>query len=194
MTGRDQAPDEVLVSGVRAGDEKAFEALMERYRSRVFRLVLGITGNAAAAEEVLQEVFLVVFKKLDSFEGKAAFSTWLYRVAANAALMRMRKEERGERISLDDLEPELAGEDEAGGVAHDRIITRESLVMIEKAAEHLPPELKVIFVLRDLEGFSNEETAEIMNMSVAAVKSRLHRAREYLRPRLKGLYRDMMEE
>ena len=169
---------------------------MERYRGRIFRLALRFTSNKAEAEDVLQEVFLTLYQKLDQFEGKSSFSTWLYRVVVNTSLMRLRDQGKAEIVSLEEVPPDyLSPEEEEAGTGPDHlIITEESLAQIEKAMEKMPLDLKTVFILRDIEGFSNEETAEIMNLTVPAVKSRLHRGRELLRIRLKKLYQDTLEQ
>jgi RNA polymerase sigma-70 factor, ECF subfamily len=184
--------DEMLVARVVAGEEGAFAALMERHWSRVHRLAQRFLGRAEA-EEVAQEVFLAVYQKLGQFEGKSAFSTWLYRVAVNMALMRLRSEGRAETVPLEQMELSGLAEEEDEPPPEGRIMTEQSLGLIERAMERMPPELKTIFILRDVEGFSNEETAEIMGLSVAAVKSRLHRGREFLRGPLKDLYQNTVE-
>jgi len=185
--------DADLIEGIRRGEEGAFELLLERYRSRVFRLAMRFSGERAEAEEVTQEVFLTVHQKLDRFEGKSAFSTWLYRVAVNASLMRLRRQSRTETVPLDSMDSEAVFDDSEAPSPDGHIITEQSLAIIEKAMEKMPADLKTVLILRDIENFSNDETAEILELTTAAVKTRLHRAREYLRARLGDLYQQTVE-
>jgi len=186
-----QESDTEVIQRLRGGEEAAFEVLVQRYRQRVYRLAVRFMRNREEAEEVSQEVFLTVYRKLAQFEGKSSFSTWLYRVAVNASLMRLRSREQTETVPIDDLAGDLAGdEDDAVEPPDSRLHSEEALAQIERAMDNLPEEFKTILILRDIEDFSNEETAEIMDLTVAAVKSRLHRARSYLRKRLEDVYRD----
>lgn len=187
--------DGQLVGRIRGGDPDAFELLIERYRSRIYRLAMRFTRNTSDAEEVLQEVSLTVFRKLDKFEGKSSFSTWIYRVAVNTSLMKLRDRKPVEMVSLEELHEDLPYDDSGPGLApDDHLITEESLARIESAMEGLPYEYKTTLILRDIEGFSTEETAEIMDLTVAAVKSRLHRARNFLKRRLLELYKETVEK
>jgi len=186
--------DALLVERMIEGDRKAFEELVSRYSSRVFRLAMHYTRNTEDAEEVKQEVFLTVFRKIEQFQGKSSFSTWLYRVAVNTSLMRLRSGGKAELIPIDDINDRVSLEtDEEEPEIDAAIVTEESLARIEKAIEPLPHDFKTVVILRDIEGFSNEETAEIMDLTVPAVKSRLHRARSYLREKLEDLYRETVE-
>ena len=190
-----QETDDQVIHRVLGGQEEAFEVLVQRYRTRVFRLAVRFMRNREEAEEVSQEVFLTVYRKLGQFEGKSSFSTWLYRVAVNASLMRLRSQDHAETVPIEDMAEELAGDEEEAVKPPDyRLNSEESLAQIERAMDHLPEEFKTIIILRDIEDFSNEEAAEIMDLSVAAVKSRLHRARGHLRKRLEDLYRDSREK
>ena len=186
------ASDEVqLVERARAGDLEAFEELLGRHQQRVMRVVLSILKEPMDAEEVAQDVFLTVFEKIDHFRGDSSFSTWLHRVAVNAALMRRRKSKADRSVPLDDVMPSF---DERGHLAvdiadwsqqaGDPVVAREAGEVIEAAVEKLDEMYRTVFGLRDVQGFSTEETAEILELSVPAVKSRLHRARLFLRREL----------
>ena len=193
MTGLEDS-DDALIGRVRAGDNQAFESLLLRYKSRVKGLALRFMKDLGEAEEVSQEVFLTVYQKINQYEGKSLFSTWLFRVAVNTALMRLRAKAGAAVVPLEDVSEDLTCADEEGLVKpDDNLFTEESLLKIEKATEHLSDEYKTIFILRDIEGFSTEETAEIMNLSPEAVKSRLHRARAFLRKRLTDLYQETVK-
>ncbi|MFO8056393.1 MAG: sigma-70 family RNA polymerase sigma factor [bacterium] len=185
--------DEVLVEEVREGRERALEELIERYRSRVYRLAYRFTSEKEDAEEVVQEVFMTLYRKLDRFEGKSSFSTWLYRVTVNASLMKLRGQGQAELVSIDELSEDHFQHDEEGPNPDETIMTEEALSRIERAVGRLPDEFKTVVILRDIEGFSNEETAQILDISTAAVKSRVHRGRAYLRKRLKDLYEETVK-
>jgi len=184
-----------LIERLRQGDTQALEALMTRYSGRVYRLAFGITRNEADAEEIVQDVFLTLFRKIDTFEERSALGTWIYRVAANASLIKR----RGKRVELEvHLEDYLPRFLEDGHREGDRDFlcadwsqrpdeaaqAVETRAVLTQALERLPDTYRVVVLLRDLEGLSNEEVAEVLGESVASVKSRLHRARMALREQL----------
>lgn len=184
--------DQQLIAQLQARDEAALEALMAQYEGRVFGLALRLTGNRQDAEEILQDVFLTVFQKIGSFRGDAKLSSWIYRIATNAALMKLRKRPKMQKIPLaEELGPAMT---EEGMIAEpvadwshlpdDETARKELTRRIEEAVGHLPPDYRSAFVLRDVEGLSAEEAADVLNLSVAALKSRLHRARLFLRKQL----------
>ncbi len=182
--------DQALVTQALMGEESAFEGLVGRYQGKVYRLALSLTKRPEDAEEVMQDVFLTVHRKLSSFEGRSAFSTWLYRITVNAALMKF----RGKNPAEESLEAYLPRFTEDG--RHVRMVLdftqgpEEALLRKEReqilmaAIDALPPDYKVVLVLRDLEGLSNEAVAEVVGASILAVKARLHRARLFLRGKL----------
>jgi RNA polymerase sigma-70 factor, ECF subfamily len=186
--------DAELIKRFSSGDDESFEILVNRYRSRVERLAYRFTRDKPDAEEIRQEVFLTVYRKISQFEGKSSFSTWLYRITVNASLMKLRGKSPSEVSSMEEMKSSIQNERSDRYPDPDKnIITEEVLNQIEKAMGKMPDDFKTIIVLRDIENFSNEETAEIMDISVAAVKSRLHRARLYLREKLKNLYEETIE-
>ncbi|MEE3259080.1 MAG: sigma-70 family RNA polymerase sigma factor [Candidatus Latescibacterota bacterium] len=183
--------DVQLVEWARTGDLKAFEELLGRHQQRVLRVVLSILKEAMDAEEVAQDVFLTVFEKIDRFRGDASFTTWLHRVAVNAALMRRRKSKADRSVPLDEVMPSF---DDQGHLAvditdwseqaNDPVLAQEAKAVIAAAVDKLDEKYQTVFALRDVQGFSTEETAELLALSVPAVKSRLHRARLFLRREL----------
>jgi RNA polymerase sigma-70 factor (ECF subfamily) len=187
--------DLLFVERLRGGDATALEALMERYASRIYRLAHGITRNEADAEEVVQDVFLTLFRKIHTFEGRAALSSWLYRVSTNAALIKRRGQRLDRVVSLEAHLPAFLPD---GHRAGDRdslladwshtpeavLLSAETRAILERAIDALPGRYRAVVVLRDVEGLSNEEVAEAVGESVACVKSRIHRARMALRDRL----------
>jgi len=183
--------DAELVERLKTGDRDAFGALLRRYQGKVYRLAMNMTRSPQDAEEVTQDVFLAVYRKIGDFDGRAAFSTWLYRVASNAALMKLRGRRSEPHLSIEEEGPAFAPDGHfARPVAdwselpEDRLLSAERRRVLEQAIDALPPDYKAVVVLRDVEGLSNQEVAEILGATVLAVKSRLHRARLALRERL----------
>ncbi len=184
-----------LVERLRSGDTAALEALMDRYGSRVWRLAYGITRNEADAEEVMQDVFLSLFNKINMFQGRAALGTWVYRVATNAALIKHRGKRYELEVALEELLPTFKedGHREGdrsylladwSGTPEAEALSMETRQMLNRALDALPDHYRAVLVLRDVEGLSNEEVSEAVGESVATVKSRLHRARMALREQL----------
>ena len=187
--------DTTLVERLQRGDAAAFETLVAEYSDRVYRLAYGITRNAGDAEEVAQDVFLTVFRKIDGFEARAALGTWIYRVTTNTALNKRRGKRFEIETPLEDLLPTYQDDGHREGdrsyvladwsaLPDEVLLSREGRDTISRAVAALPAASQVVFVLRDVEGLSNEEAAEALGDTVASVKSRLHRARMALREQL----------
>jgi RNA polymerase sigma-70 factor (ECF subfamily) len=177
--------DEQLVRKSQQDDERAFGELVSRYESKVYSLALKMVRNPEDAEDVLQDTFLRAYRGIKSFKGNSTFSTWIYRITANSALMRLRKRQLP-TVSIDDADEREAPiniADWAPGPV-EQMLNQETQAAMTEAIEALPPEFRQVFVLRDIEELSNAEVAEILDLSVAAVKSRLHRARLKVRNRL----------
>jgi RNA polymerase sigma-70 factor (ECF subfamily) len=194
----DMRTDIELVGDLKKGEPTAFTEVLTRYTEKVHNLAVRITRNQEDAEEILQDVFVTVFKKIDRFEGKSAFSSWLYRITVNTAFMKLRKRKQTQAISLDDV-GEAATESLSGRRSDvsdmNYISSRHELrAELDRAIELLPGEYKAIFILRDVDGLSNQEVGEILNLSVPAVKSRLHRSRLMLRKKLQRFYDDYSTE
>jgi RNA polymerase sigma-70 factor (ECF subfamily) len=191
-------PDEKLIElFVTKNDESAFDEIINRYGCKIYGLALRITRDPYSAEEVLQEVFLSLIKKLDTFRGESKFSSWLYRITVNASYMRLRSEKKHESdISLDNYVPYDENGTLMGRVAlkdwsgrpDKALLSKEAIETIEKAIGELPEPYRVVFHLRDVEGLSNEEIAGVLGLTVPAVKSRLHRARLFLRDKLSDYF------
>jgi RNA polymerase sigma-70 factor (ECF subfamily) len=184
-----KATEADLIARAKEGDHEAFTELVSRHEERVYRLARRVVGEDESALDVMQEVFLSVYTKLPGFRGEAAFSTWLYRITLNAALARKGDAQRHDHLPLDDVMPDFVGlRVVAGPDWSDRpdreILAREAAEMVESAINALPEDFRAVFLLRDVEGMSNQEAAEILDLTVAAVKSRLHRARLFLRRQL----------
>lgn len=191
-----QDDDSALLAAAQAGETAAFEKLVERHRSRVYGLALRMLNSPEDAAEVLQDAFISAYKNLENFRGDSQFGSWMHRIAANHALMRLRhrKVVRQVESPLDEptfnergsLIDEVAEVKDAEGEAMDKELRRA----IEQAAAGLGDDYREVFVLKDLEGLSYEEIAELTQSSVPAVKSRLHRARLSLRAAIDRFYAD----
>lgn len=192
---QDAAPDELtLVHRAREGDTTAFNDLVRRYERKIYRLAMNITQNAEDAEDVLQETFLKAYEHLGDFQGNSKFYTWLVRIAVNEALMKLRKRKSDRTVPLD--EPVETGEEtvvrEIAVWDQDpetKYSQEELSGILKEAIESLRPAFRTVFVLRDIEELSTEETAQALGISVPAVKSRLLRARLQLREKLTRFFR-----
>jgi len=185
--------EHLLVAAAKSGDATAFEELVNRYERKIFRLTMNITRNREDAEDAMQDAFLKAYSHLNTFQGDSRFYTWLVRIAANEALMRLRKR-RPNQVSLD--EP-IEGDDDLmpreiedwRPSPEQRYAQSEMHEILDQVIEHLEPDFRVVFVLRDIEELSTEETAAAVGISVPAVKSRLLRARLKLRQKLNRYFR-----
>jgi RNA polymerase sigma-70 factor (ECF subfamily) len=198
MTNSPQATlagdESLLVTEAKAGNYAAFEELVNRYEKKIYRLGMNITGNAEDAEDVLQEAFLKAFEHLPEFREDSRFYTWIVRIAVNEALMKLRKRRTSREIPIAD------SEDENGEVVvreyadwkpnPEQEYARAELERILRGAvSALPPGFRTVFYLRDVEGLSTEETADLLNLTVGAVKARLFRARLRLREELSKIFK-----
>ena len=178
-----------LVNQARAGDDRAFAQLVKRYESKIFRLAQHITQNREDAEDVLQETFLKAYEHLDQFQGNSKFYTWIVRIAVNQALMKLRRRRTDKSVSLDETidtgEDTVTREIAAWDEDPEQKFSREELSeILSSAIDSLAPTYRSVFLLRDVDDLSTEETAEALGISVPAVKSRLLRARLQLREKL----------
>jgi RNA polymerase sigma-70 factor (ECF subfamily) len=188
--------DEALAARAAAGEEPAFEELVSRYQARVYRLACRLTADEGDAKDVLQETFLAAYRGLPAFRGVSRFSTWLYRIATNAAMMQRRARARRPTESLEAFLPRFdadgahTAEPPALRAASraDELLDRKLLAEKARAGlERLPDIYREAFVLRDLEEMTTEEVAELMGIDAAAVRQRVHRARLMLRGYLSDL-------
>ncbi len=187
-----------LVALARARDYRAFEELVRRYRSAVYALALRMLRNPGDAEELTQETFLSAWQNLPGFRGDASFGSWLHRICANFALMRLRRKKLEPELTEDAVlpEPRFDGNGTLLSVpsyewargTEEKVLDRELAQAIEEATEKLTDDYRVVFLLRDYDGFSYEDIASTLGMTVPAVKSRLHRARLALRESIADFY------
>jgi RNA polymerase sigma-70 factor (ECF subfamily) len=187
-------PDAALVAQLRRAEAGAAEALIGAFGDRVYRLAIRITGNASDAEEVVQDALWTASRKIDTFRGTAAFGSWVYRITANAAYQKLRgRPSRRNEVSWEDLGPAFDENGQHVEVAvdwsrrlKDPAIETELTSVLTAAIDELPADYRTAFVLHDVEGLSNPEIAETLQVTLAAIKSRVHRARLFLRRRLAG--------
>ena len=173
------------IERAKQGDADAFQALYDLHKRRVYSLCLRMTANAAEAEDLTQEAFLQLFRKIGTFRGESAFSTWLHRMAVNVVLMRLRKKNLPV-IPLDDpLESEEESSKKELGAADPLLSGSVDRMQIQRAVDALPPGYRTIFVLHDVEGYEHNEIADIVGCSIGNSKSQLHKARMKLRDLLK---------
>ncbi len=186
----DRMDDEGLVAHARSGDARAFREIMTRHNRRLYRTARGVLGDDAEAEDVVQDAYLSAFKSLDGFRGDASLATWLTRIALNEALGRKRKR----RPTVDIANLDMLAEQEARVLIFPGVQTTpnpeneasraETRRLLEQAVDHLPEAFRIVFVLREIEQMSVEETATQLDLRPETVKTRLHRARKLLREAL----------
>jgi RNA polymerase sigma-70 factor (ECF subfamily) len=180
------ATEAELIARAQRGDGEAFAALFEIHKRRVYSLCLRMTGDAAGAEDLAQEAFLQLFRKIGTFRAEAAFSTWLHRLVVNVVLMHLRRKGL-QQISLDEVDN---SQDEPVkreyGDDDKRLLHSVDRIALARAIDELPPGYKSVFVLHDVEGYEHNEIAQILDCSVGNSKSQLHKARLRLREVLRG--------
>ena len=189
--------DEALLESLRKGDLGAVDELLRLYQGKIFTLAMSILKNESDAEEAAQDVFMTVIRKADMFRGNSAFYSWIYRICVNTCLMRLRGKRRNETVSIEEFMPMFTDEGMHASPMDDwsKEVERDALNeelgrMIRKYTAELPEKYRVVFVLSDVEGLPNEETAKILGLTVPAIKSRLHRARLCLREQLSRYLRE----
>ena len=197
INGKDQQT--FSLEALRDGDRVEFARLVEEYSPMIYLLGLKMLNNPQDAEDILQETFIKAYKHIDKFDGRSSVSTWLYRIAINEALMSLRKK-RPDTVSFDvpsifETEPQepLQIVDWCC-LPEEEFLSAESRIRLDEAAERLPDSLRVVFVLRDIEGLSTRETAEVLDISEMAVKTRLSRARLRLREDLSTYFGKLVEK
>lgn len=184
---------------LRAGDKAEFARLVEAYSGVIYRLAVKMLDNPQDAEDVLQETFIKAYKALPNFDGRSSPSTWLYRIATNEALMMLRKRKQpfvsiDEPLKTTSIEQEPLQITDWCCLPEDELMSTEAQAYMTEAIDELPPNLRVVFLLRDIEGLSTRETAEVLDLSETAVKTRLSRARLRLREMLTGYHGERVAE
>ena len=193
-TGTFSAPaheeDSTLIAGLRAGDESAYEILIQRFEQPVYNLVSRLVDNPSDAADVAQEVFLKVFRKVDGFRAESSLKTWIYRIAVNEARNQRRwfTRHRGKEIGLEPVDSNAQGPQDwlcdPARSPYQTVLDQETQVLIEAALQQVSPNYRAAVVLREVEGLSYEEISEVLEVSLGTVKSRILRGRESLRKHL----------
>ncbi len=185
--------ERLLIKRLQERDEKAFRQMVEEHQGKVYSLLARMIGNPNEAEDLLQEVFIQVFKSIDQFRGDAKLSTWLYRIAANTCKNRLKYLSRRNYQKTDALDPAGDGDPEAGGgvavaariPGPDRLLEGQQLdKIVQDAIAELEDDHKLLIILRDMQDLSYEEICEVTGLNEGTVKSRLHRARMALKEKL----------
>ena len=194
--------EEILIEELRKGEPEAFDQVVEDYSNQIFRLAYGITHDAMEAQDIIQDVLVTLFRKINEFQGKSSILTWLYRVTVNASLDRVRKRKR--RSEILDLEEYLPKFKQDGHIAEDvvdwsqapldNLLNREAMEKIKEAIDSLPEEMRVVLIMKDVEGFQLKQICDVLELSLPAIKSRLHRARMALRGILASYFAEDLGE
>ena len=191
---------EISIDALRSGDQREFARLVDAFSSPLYRLALNMLGNGPDAEDVLQNTFIKAFQHIGEFEGRSSISTWLYRIASNEALMMLRK--RRPETTFTDMAPEEEDNRILDPVQftdwcclpEDVFLTTESRAALDRAVQNLPETLRIVFVLRDIENLSIQETSQALGLSETAVKTRLLRARLRLREELSSYFGERLNK
>lgn len=187
------------LEALRTGDRSEFARMVEAHYNLIYRLALKMLNNQQDAEDVLQETFVKAYRHIGDFDGRSSVSTWLYRIATNEALMHLRRS-KPQIVSIDEPLENEEGEQEPIQLEdwcclpEEEFMTAEARSYLDEAIQRLPPSLRAVVVLRDVEGLSTQETGEVLSLSEAAVKTRLSRARLRMREDLSVYYRERLKE
>lgn len=190
--------EDFSLQALKAGDKAEFARLVETYSPAIYRLGIKMLSNQQDAEDILQETFIKAFNHLDGFDGRSSLSTWLYRIATNEALMHLRRRQP-QQVSIDEPLETASGEQEPLQIVdwcclpEEELLSAEGRSQLDRAIDTLPYSLKVVFLLRDIEGLSTMEASQVLNLSETAVKTRLSRARLRLREVLSSYYAAEMD-
>lgn len=191
--------EDFSLTALREGDRAEFARVVEAYSDKIYRLALKMLRDEQDAEDILQETFIKAYNAFEDFKGESKISTWLYRIASNEALMFLRQK-KDRQVALDAEVETDDGQTYSPTrlvdwccLPEEELVSSEAMAYLDRAVEQLTDAMRVTFLLRDVEGLSTRETAEVLDISEAAVKTRLSRARLHLRERLSGYYGDKLE-
>jgi len=195
----DEANIEISLEALQAGDLAEFARMVDSYSTKIYRLALKMLADEQDAEDVLQNTFMKALQSIDTFEGRSSLSTWLYRIAVNEALMLLRRQKPTIPVAMDfeDDEDEIQHPTQFTDwccLPEEDLLSAESKKHLDKAIQRLPEKLRVVFLLRDVEGLSIRETSEALDLTETAVKTRLLRARLNLREQLSSYYDEWLKE
>jgi len=192
-----KALEDFSLQALRAGDKAEFARLVETYSGVIYRLAMRIVSNPQDAEDILQETFIKAFRYLPGFDGRSSLSTWLYRIATNETLMLLRRRKHVE-VSIDEPQDMGEGDQEPAQIVdwccmpETDLLSAEARKVMDQAVNALPSSMRVVFLLRDIEGLSTEEAGAVLNLSESAIKTSLSRARLRLRELLSEYYGERM--
>jgi RNA polymerase sigma-70 factor (ECF subfamily) len=195
---KDMQAESFSLEALRAGDRAEYARMVDTYYGIIYRLAFRMLNNPQDAEDILQETFLKAYKHMKGFDGRAKISTWLYRIATNEALMFLRRK-HPHMVSIEEPTETETGETEPLQIVdwccipEDELLSTEARGHLDEAVNRLPYSLKIVFILREIEGLSTRETADVLELSETAVKTRLSRARLRLREDLSGYYAERMQ-
>lgn len=200
MSVQDRTEESFSLAALQNGDQAEFARVVDAYSGYVYRLALKMLQNPQDAEDILQETFIKAYKAFPKFNGRSKVSTWLYRIATNEALMFLRKK-RPDTVSVEVPQEEESDEDirpieiiDWCCLPESELMSDEARKNLDRSVDALPERLKMTFILRDIEGLSTKETADVLEISETAVKTRLHRARLQLREHLSSYYKERLQE
>ncbi len=186
---RDKQSDAELVRNIKTGKAKALEEIVRRYSNKVYNLAFHLTRDPAAAEEIMQEVFLTIISKIATLTNEHYFSTWLYRVTTNASYGFLRKEKKfSDQTPVDDIDQEVRQNVDWSDLPDEVLLSEESRGVLRASIDALPEAMRTVVIMKDMEGLKNEEIAETLGITLPAVKSRLHRGRLILRDLLSDYF------
>ncbi len=190
---------EISLVALKSGDRAEFARLVDRYSTQIYRLALKMLGTEQDAEDVLQNTFMKALQSIDAFEGRSSLSTWLYRIAVNEALMLLRRQKPTVHVAMDieNNEDEIQHPTQFTDwccLPEEELLSEESKMHLDQAIRILPEKLRVVFLLRDVEGLSIRETSEALGLTETAVKTRLLRARLHLREQLSMYFGERLKE
>jgi RNA polymerase sigma-70 factor, ECF subfamily len=195
---RDKQSETLSLEALQSGDRSEFARLVDMYYGIIYRLALRMLNNPQDAEDILQETFIKAYRHINGFDGRAKISTWLYRIATNEALMFLRRR-HPQLVSIEEPFENEEGEGEPLHIVdwccipEDELMSSEARAHLDEAVEKLPYSLRIVFILREIEGLSTKETADILDLSETAVKTRLSRSRLRLRDELSLYYGEKLE-
>jgi len=183
--------DRIYVDRLLQGDATALEEIMEKYNAKIYNTAYNIVKNHNDAQEIAQDVFFTIYRKIHTFKGNSSFYTWIYRITVNYAFMKLRSRRKEKHIPIEEFSRPDGDEALLTAIIPDKrkfadesVIEREFMDKVLQSMEQLPDKYREVFQLRDLKQYSNEEVSEMLNLSVAAIKSRIHRARLFLRDQI----------
>ncbi len=195
---KNESTDQALVKSLMDGDTVALECVIEKYQSKIYNIAFNIVKNHNDAQEIVQDVFFTIYRKIGTFKGNSSFYTWIYRITVNYAFMKIRSRRKEQHIPIDEMQKPDGEETFFSTIIPDNrkfadeiVVEREFLDRVLTSMDELPDKYRKVFKLRDIQHYTNEEVSRMLNLSVAAVKSRIHRARLFMREKMQDFAKAM---